>query len=228
MKTSVVMKRTMGDFTVEQRTKYGYFDANHLLKQWNEKHPKKEIKKFIELDKTKSFIDEIKIQETPIEESRLGDFQVITTIKGKNTKKGRTYDKVYMHPYLYLDFAMWLSSEFKYHVIKFVYDELIEYRHAIGLGNNYLMDAISQNWKINFQETFKRINYALNMIIFNESYRGIRNKATIDQLKDMRDIQKIYAYNINTGIIPDTKRLRLELRKEYVRRHIPNHKILEE
>ena len=36
MKTSVLMTRQMGNFDVFQRTSDGYFDANALLKQWNE------------------------------------------------------------------------------------------------------------------------------------------------------------------------------------------------
>lgn len=228
MKTSVNMNRTMGDFTIKQRTRDGYFDGNHLLKQWNElnSNNKKQLSKYHENKETKIFISEIIEQESHRENSLHGDFQAIIVVKGKNTKHGKRPDKVWMHPYLYLDFAMWLSSEFKYQVIKFVYDELIEFRHAAGLGNNDLMDAVSRTWKINFPEVYRQINFALNHIIFGDSHRGIRDYATINQLKDLRDMQKIYAYNILTGLIPDVKTLRTQLQKEYVRRHVPNHKSL--
>jgi len=226
MKTSVIMKRTMDKFIIEQRTKDGYFDANHLLQQWNKDNSEKKMSRFLDMEKTQTFIGEIYSQESHSAKMYDGDFQVVITIKGKNTSRGKKPDKVFMHPYLYLDFAMWLSSEFKYYVIKFVYDELIEYRHAAGLGNNELMDAISRTWKINFPQIYMQINFALNHIIFNNSYQRIRNNSTLNQLKDLRDMQKIFAYNILTGIIPDIKILRLQLQKEYVRRHLPNHKTL--
>lgn len=35
MKTNQIMIRQMGEFTVSQRTKDGYFDAGGLLRQWN-------------------------------------------------------------------------------------------------------------------------------------------------------------------------------------------------
>ncbi len=35
MKTNVVMKREMGEFTVLQRTKDGMFNSTDLLRQWN-------------------------------------------------------------------------------------------------------------------------------------------------------------------------------------------------
>lgn len=34
MKTNQIMIRPMGDFTVSQKTKDGYFDAGELLRQW--------------------------------------------------------------------------------------------------------------------------------------------------------------------------------------------------
>lgn len=228
MKTSVDMDRKMGDFSIRQRTKDGYFDANHLLKQWNDSNPKKkkQFSKYLENKETSIFIEEILEQETHRENSLHGDFQVIITSKGKNTKFGKKLDKIWMHPYLYIDFAMWLSSKFKYDVIRFVYDELIEYRHAAGLGNNELMDAVSRKWNIIFPEIYREINIALNFIVFNKNCKGIRNKATINELKELRDLQKIYAYNIHSGLILDIMGLKLELRKEYVRRHVPDHKSL--
>lgn len=226
MKTSVLMTRKMGQFNVKQRTGDGYFDANDLLLQWNLINKTKQISKFLENEKTKIFINQIIEQESHVENSLDGDFQVVIISRGKNTKHGKRPDKVFMHPYLYLDFAMWLSSEFKYQVIKFVYDELIEFRHAAGLGNNELMDAVSRKWNINFPPLYREINIALNYIVFGTSYRGMRNHATIEQLKDLRDMQKIYGYNIDTGMINNIKTLKLMLRKEYIRRYLPNHKTL--
>lgn len=47
MITNQVMKRPMGNFLVEQRTKDSMFNATNLLKQWNEASgEKKEITKF--------------------------------------------------------------------------------------------------------------------------------------------------------------------------------------
>lgn len=49
MITNQVMKRPMGNFLVEQRTKDSMFNATNLLKQWNEASgEKKEITKFFD------------------------------------------------------------------------------------------------------------------------------------------------------------------------------------
>jgi len=228
MKTSVNVKRLMGEYEITQRTADGYFEANNFLKQWNESKSggRRYINEFLESPKTKLYIEAIIEGETHARESVDGDFQAVVRVKGKNTKNGKNPDKVFMHPYLYTDFAMWINPKFKYQVIKFVYDQLIEYRHAAGLGNNHLMDAISRTWNTEFQGSFAGVNKALNYIVFGESYRGIRNYATVEQLKNMYEMQRIYGYNVTSGIINDFDCLKLHLRKEYVRRHVPNHKTL--
>ena len=48
------------------------------------------------------------------------------------TFNGKTPDNVWMHPFLFIDFAMWINPTFKVTVIKFVYDELINYRNEAG------------------------------------------------------------------------------------------------
>lgn len=58
--------------------------------------------------------------------------QIVIKKKGRMTFNGKTPDNVWMHPFLFIDFAMWLNPTFKYDVIKFVYDELINYRNEAG------------------------------------------------------------------------------------------------
>src|SRR5690554_2264233 len=120
MKTSVNMVRKMGDFNVIQRTKDGMFDATELLKQWNIRSgQRKGVDEFIRKQSTQEFINTLEVEES------LNTSKVVLSRKGK---KGGTW----MHPLLFIDFAMWLNPRFKYHVLKFVYDQLIEQRHAAG------------------------------------------------------------------------------------------------
>lgn len=64
MITNQVMKRPMGNFLVEQRTKDSMFNATNLLKQWNEASgEKKEITKFFDNDSTKMFVSALMEEE---------------------------------------------------------------------------------------------------------------------------------------------------------------------
>ena len=111
----------MGQFQVQQRTKDGMFNATALMKQWNESSgDKKEVTKFFENENTKAFISAL------MEEEKLNT-QNSAYLKSRG-KNGGTW----MHPILFVKFAMWLNPRFEVKVIKFVYDEMIKYRNESG------------------------------------------------------------------------------------------------
>lgn len=62
MKTNVIMNRSMGGLTVNQRTKDGMFNATKLLEQWNDSkgltgRKGKRIDDFLKLKSTEEFIN---------------------------------------------------------------------------------------------------------------------------------------------------------------------------
>lgn len=219
MKTSVNMIRKMGDFEVIQRTKDGYFNANALLTQWNTSHPnkrKRQISEFLESSKTKEFIEEIQRVENHHERKNVhGDFLVVMCQRGRNTKKGKTPDKIWMHPYLYIDFAMWINPKFKYHVIKFVYDQLIEYRHNAGDLYKELASAVATFGDADYSQ----LAQAINFIVFGSHEKGIRQKATQDQLKELNDLQKQLAFLIDMEFIISFEQLMENMRKIWKKRY---------
>lgn len=220
MKTSVTLlspDRYIGKYLVPQQTKDKYFNASSLLKQWNstEGNPKREMKRYLDSPKTKELIDEIKRRETPIAEMRLADNEPVKIIKGRNTSRGRTEDRILMHPFLFIDFAMWISASFRYDVIKFVNDTLIENRIIACDLNINLKHSIKNNLGVNNEGVFIILNILLNEIAFGFHKKNIRNNGTSHQLNELNEIQKIYKHNIDRGIITTfndlVKFLRLEL-----------------
>jgi hypothetical protein len=132
MKTNQILTRKMGDFNVNQRTSDGMFNATELLKQWNVKSgQQKQIIHFSENSNTKEFIEALILEEDLKERN-----SVLIKSRGKN---GGTW----MHPILFIDFAMWINPKFKVKVLKFVYDELIKYRHYAG-DNYKLLTEINE------------------------------------------------------------------------------------
>ena len=113
MKTNQIMIRDDNRFV--QRTKDGYFNATVLLNNWNFKNfnKKKDITKYKRNKGTLEFIEQLKGEgiEKPY----------ISSNKG-----------TWMHPKLFIDFAMWLSVEFKSIVIDYVLDGLIKTRNDAG------------------------------------------------------------------------------------------------
>lgn len=120
----------MGEFEIQQRTIDGFFNATTLLNQWNKfASMQKQMNHFTSLQQTELFINEIQSQESKERDS------VLLQTRGKN---GGTW----MHPLLFIDFAMWLNPTFKYHVLKFVYDELIKVRKESGDSYTRMCDAL--------------------------------------------------------------------------------------
>jgi hypothetical protein len=112
MKTNQILTRKMGDFNVHKRTSDGMFNANSLLKQWYEhNNSKKELKDYLDNKSTKEFI------ETMInDDSIIGG--IVPMIKSRANKGDNS--GTWMHPYLFIDYVMWLNPKFKLAVIKFV------------------------------------------------------------------------------------------------------------
>lgn len=205
MKTNVVMQRKMGRFTVEQRTKDGMFNATSLLKQWNGEVDSKDgnsrIKKmndFIRLDTTNQFMDTI------AETDGLNTKKIVIKNRGK-------YGGTWMHPYLFIDFAMWINPKFKYQVIKFVHDQLIAHRHSAGDNYNVLSSAASKLPDCDYRQ----IAIAMQWIVFGTTGKNLRQMATQEQLRQLADIERKLAFALDMGYINTQKQLLKEMRKMY-------------
>ena len=197
----------MGEFDVFQRTKDGYFDAKALEKNWFKSKPiKKEIRQFLNLKKTKEFIKEI---EKPSVENYSTEKQAVIHKISRITKTGKTPEQYWLHPYLFIDFAMWLNPKFKLKVIEFVYDQLIEFRDVAGDLYKDLTRAVTKFNDVNYSQLAKGLNY----IIFGRHENGIRQTATKDQLKAMNDLQNKLAFAVDMMYIKSFNELINEMRR---------------
>lgn len=205
MKTNQHMLRKMGNFNVTQRTKDGMFNATTLLKQWN-KHSgqKKDVAHFFENNSTNELISAI--QESENFNSRKSVF----------LKSAGRYGGTWMHPYLFIDFAMWLNPTFKLHVIKFVHDQLIAFRHKAGDNYRGFCSAVLKiEPKIDFKEPAKWLNY----VVFDQHGQNLRQHATEEQIKDLAQLEQKYTTLIEEGYIHSVEVLKSKLRNEYAKRH---------
>lgn len=205
MKTSVIMTRRMGQFEVLQRTKDGMFNATALLRQWNEStNNNKRIQDFFENQNTQAFIAALMDEE---------DLKVpnLAYLKTRGKYNGGTW----MHPYLFVKFAMWLNPRFEVKVVKFVYDQLIQYRHSAGDNYNVLAKSIAALPDVDYPQVAR----GLNWIVFNKHARDIRNTATLQQLQDLDELQRKLAFSVDMGYIRSFPDLMNSMRRIYNRQH---------
>lgn len=191
------MLRKMGAFNVEQRTKDGFFNATGLLKQWNDSNEKNErrLDAFWESTHLSELMSEIAKNELDFKSQNFRDLKkaLSQTVRGKN---GGTW----MHPVLFIKFAMYLNPAFEYQVIKFVADEMIEYRKESGDAYKALSSAIAKiSDRKNLPNVMSKVATGLNYIVFNRHSKEQRNQH--GTAKEMREL--FYLEHHLTDLIKD-------------------------
>lgn len=220
MKTNVVMKREIGNLPVYQRTKDGYFNATELLKCWNSaanlntpnsgdlEVPIKRLDKFLSNISTKEFVKVLSAKENILEN------KVYIASRGKN---GGTW----MHPLLFVDFAMWLNPEFKYDVLSFVRDKMIEYRDKAGDAYKKLSNEILKITNKDFMSlVMTRVSIALNYVVFGQHYKDVRNDfGTEDRMNELYDLEIKVASLLEDGFLNSIQDVINYLRRKYKQKY---------
>ena len=202
----------MGEFKVEQRTVDGFFNATALLKQWNVHNgAKKDLKHYFENQSANELINTI------VERENLNSRKsAYLSSRGKN---GGTW----MHPILFIDFAMWINPSFKYDVIKFVYDEMIKFRNLAGDAYPSMCRAVRSIMpEPIFREKVKDLARSLNIIVYGRHESEMRNKIGDEsKIREMYELEKQIAQWISIGLVSNYKQLKAALNKLYYQKY-PN------
>lgn len=189
------MGRSMGDIKIRQDSKTKFFNATDLMEVYNKGHKvSRRIDKYLDNEATKRYITAIitdEIDNPPF--SGDSEFTVIATKRGKN---GGTW----MHPYLFIDFAMWLSPEFKITVIKWIYDNLIKFRLEAGDSFKEVNEAIFNAHPNSPPYIYSNEAKMINKLVFGSSDKDQRNSATEGQLELLKTLQKADIKLIGEGL----------------------------
>lgn len=157
-----------------QRTDNGYFNATHFLTEFNKTNKPKRMADFLSLSGTKEFSEYL--QEHEIDEKAI-----------KSSRRG-----TWMHPKIFIDFAMWLSLEFKSMAIGWILDGLIQERTAAGDHANMLRATIIDRY-IEFNGCKPPPMIYQNEFRLLKELTGIneRNTATEKQLRVLNTLQAL-------------------------------------
>lgn len=209
------MTRKIGDYEVFQRTKDGMFNATVLLQAWNNATgEKKEVKKFFENENTKEFLDAL------VKEENLdGQNSAYVKSKARLDRGGGTW----MHPILFMKFAMWLNPRFEVQVIKFVYDQMLRYRDEVGEDYKKLAAALAKiTPKNEMRELMEHIGKGINYIVYGKHEKMLRNKlATEEQQKEYLKLQSYLIMSIENGIFKNGWDVYRHLLKMYDNKYKP-------
>ncbi len=213
MITNQIMKRPLADFTVEQRTKDGYFCLTGLLNNWNLKMgTKKELKDYFENKATQEFVKAL-----ADEENLHGDKSPYVKSKARLDRGGGTWG----HPLLFIDFAMWLNPHFKVKVLKFVSDQMLTYRNEAGDAYKQLSSAMS---KICTPHQMKRympiLGKGINYIVAGHHEHQLRNEyGTEEKQKEYFELEKQVAMLVNEGFLRTPEDVANYLRRKFQKKY---------
>lgn len=213
MKTNQIMIRRMGDFKVIQRTKDAFFNATDLLKQWNQlKGMKKEVKDYLENYSTSELVNTIKEREN----FTSGNSPYVKSKASRGENAG-----TWMHPILFIDFAMWINPSFKYDVIKFVYDEMIKFRNLAGDAYPSMCKAVSSILPDDlFKQKIKDLAKSINIIVYGKHESEMRNKIGDEaKIREVYELESQIAKWINWGLIANYEQLKSVLYKMYYQKY---------
>ena len=204
----------MGQFEVLQRTKDGMFNATALIRQWNEQPN-------VAMRKLDNYFNSIKTQEfiSTIQQRENLDTPKMVYLKTRG-KDGGTW----MHPLLFIDFAMWINPAFKYDVLKFVADQMIKYRNDAGDAYRELGSAVQKivdrSW---MPIAMKNIAKALNFIVFGNHGREMRNKQGDEvKMRELFELERQIALLVNDGFLKNYNALIEYLRRKWKDKYLPS------
>lgn len=211
MKTNQVMIRKMGDFEVSQRTKDGMFNATALLKQWNAQDgvAQRKLDNYFASAKTTEFVDTI------IEREKSNTPKMVY-LKTRGNNGG-----TWMHPLLFIDFAMWINPSFKYDVLKFVYDQMIKYRNDSGDAYKLLSSAVGSIVpKNDMRKYMQTIAKGINYIIAGRHEHMVRNECGTEEIqKQYCELEKQVAMLVNDGFLKTGEEVVNYLRRKFIKKY---------
>lgn len=196
MKTSVIMNRDLSGLIVRQDSKNQFFNANDLLDLYNKSHQEeRRIQSYLANDSTRRFLSALAVDENlnSKNSSELENGFMLT-------KRGK-YGGTWMHPYLFIDFAMWLSPEFKVSVIRWVYDNLIKLRNECGDTFKHVNEALFELKPNSAPFTYSNEANMINKLVFGSIEPGQRNgpDAKERKLEMLKYLQRIDVNLIRGG-----------------------------
>ena len=215
MKTNQVLTRAMGEFSVYQRTSDGMFNATSLLKQWNSLSPtERKMDNFFNLKGTDEFVNTIIAKENL-------DTPKLVYVKSRASRGLNS--GTWMHPLLFVDFAMWINPSFKYDVLKFVYDELIKYRNQAGDSYRKMCEQIAHiSKKEDIQKNISNTAKAINIVIYGVHEKQMRNKqAEEGSMRELVKLQEMITELIENGYVKSYEGIRQYLLSVWRKKNQP-------
>lgn len=198
------MERKFQGMPIRQNSKTGFLNLNDLYECYSRENPNgpKRVDNYMRLAQTEEFAEVLR--ESLLDQEKLNTSDSSDLVcpsieppKVIETKRGK-YGGTWVHPYLFLDFAMWLNPRFKLWAMSIIEDKLIEMRNQAGDRFKEMAQALKQSGATSPREYMRECNM-INKLVFGSTGKEQRNSATQEQLDMLNKMQKFNAKMIESG-----------------------------
>lgn len=126
----------------------------------------------------------------------------------------------WMHPLLFIKFAMWLNPRFEVKVLKFVRDKMLEYRDEAGEAYKALSSAVARIVPdCRMRAVMTTVAKGINYVLWNVHSNGERNlHATDGEMRRLHEYERHLAATIDDGFIRSEGGLVAHLRRQWGRK----------
>ena len=147
------MSRDFEGSKVRQLSKSGFMCATDITEIYNKSRVKqgkanKEMKDYFTNKSTNEFIIALCKELNLLENSKGDKCPVWSPESLKIVKRGKDNKGTWLHPYLFIDYAMWLAAEFRAKVVIWVGDNLLHYRNASGDAFKECNNALDKRFDV--------------------------------------------------------------------------------
>lgn len=141
---------------------------------------------------------------------------VVATSKARSDRGGGTW----MHPLLFIKFAMWLNPRFEVKVLKFVRDKMLEYRDEAGEAYKALASAVARIVpESRMRAVMATVARGINYVLWNAHSGGERNRhATDGEMRRLHEYERHLAATIDDGFLRSEDELLGHLRRQWRRK----------
>lgn len=201
LKTNQIMLRPFQNKEIRQRTSDSYLNATDLLNIYNKGTKEKKLMgNFIRSEQVKEFIEALADDLNKDSKYALTHIMSNDLYAAKKGVNGGTW----MHPYLFMKFAMWINPVFEVQVIKWLYDNLINARHQAGeyykeMGSA-LRDYLLENGTGSNPLFYKKEADFINGLVYGVAGHNQRKRSDEEQLKKLTQLQKANIKLLHTNI----------------------------
>lgn len=208
MKTLQIITRPFRDKMIRQRSDNGFLCTTDLLNLYNKNRNINENEKFLaDYFKPTSTQEYLTAVLKDCNENMENSLYFNTTKDLTMSTRGKN-GGTYVHPLVFIDFAMWLSPTFKVWAAKVIMDKLIELRHIVGDEYKELTQAVHKYLMPTDYREYKEEAIMMNRLVW-QTGEGKRNNATQEELDKLKKLQRADIRLLEKGIHDRTERNRI-------------------